>query len=68
MSAPTPSPSDRPDPDPESTAPARPGLERLRILLGFVRPHRRRLAGALVLGLAGTAMGLATPTADTLTP
>lgn len=63
MSAPAPSPSDRPDSDtdPESTGPARPGLERLRILLGFVRPHRRRLAGALVLGLAGTAMGLATP-------
>ena len=34
---------------------------RLGILLSFVRPYRRTLALGLVLGLAGTAMGLATP-------
>lgn len=48
-------------PDPEPAAPARPGRERLRILLAFVRPHRRTLALGLVLGLAGTGMSLATP-------
>lgn len=39
--------------------PAAPG--RLQVLLSFVRPHRRTLTLGLVLGLAGTAMGLATP-------
>jgi ABC-type multidrug transport system fused ATPase/permease subunit len=34
---------------------------RLSILLSFVRPHRRTLALGLALGLASTAMGLATP-------
>jgi ATP-binding cassette subfamily B protein len=46
---------------PERTAAARPGRERLRILLAFVRPHRRTLALGLALGLAGTGMSLATP-------
>jgi ABC-type multidrug transport system fused ATPase/permease subunit len=41
--------------------PQRSGRERLRILLGFVRPHRRTLALGLVLGLLATAMALATP-------
>ncbi|MCK9795109.1 ABC transporter ATP-binding protein/permease [Isoptericola sp. 4D.3] len=44
------------DPPPE-----RSGRERLRILLGFVRPHRRTLALGLALGLLATAMSLATP-------
>ncbi|MFE5306953.1 ABC transporter ATP-binding protein [Isoptericola sp. NPDC056605] len=47
-----------------ATAPPTPetsGRERLRILLGFVRPHRRTLALGLVLGLLATAMSLATP-------
>ncbi|NUU19135.1 ABC transporter ATP-binding protein [Cellulomonas humilata] len=35
--------------------------EKLRILLGFARPHRRALLLGLVLSLAATAMGLATP-------
>jgi ATP-binding cassette subfamily B protein len=47
--------------DAEPTAPARPGRERLRILLAFVRPHRRTLALGLALGLVGTGMSLATP-------
>jgi ABC-type multidrug transport system fused ATPase/permease subunit len=42
-----------------ATGVATPG--RLGILLSFVRPYRRTLALGLVLGLAGTAMGLATP-------
>jgi len=42
-------------------SPERSGRERLRILLGFVRPHRRTLALGLVLGLLATAMSLATP-------
>ncbi|MEL7978294.1 ABC transporter ATP-binding protein [Isoptericola sp. F-RaC21] len=44
-----------------SPPPERSGRERLRILLGFVRPHRRTLALGLVLGLLATAMSLATP-------
>lgn len=40
---------------------APPSFERLRILLGFVRPHRRALGLALILGLAASAMALATP-------
>ncbi|WP_201308760.1 ABC transporter ATP-binding protein [Puerhibacterium puerhi] len=43
------------------TAAARPGRERLRILLAFVRPHRRTLGLGLALGLVATAMSLATP-------
>ncbi|MEN5074673.1 ABC transporter ATP-binding protein [Isoptericola cucumis] len=55
-------PAPGPDaPDGGSAAPARSGRERLRILLGFVRPHRRTLALGLVLGLLATAMSLATP-------
>jgi len=52
-----------PDAAPETRAPSseRSGRERLRILLGFVRPHRRTLALGLVLGLLATAMSLATP-------
>ncbi|WP_234327931.1 ABC transporter ATP-binding protein [Streptomyces sp. NRRL F-2664] len=34
---------------------------RLRILWSFARPHRRTLALGLVLALAGSALGLATP-------
>ncbi|HWV79665.1 MAG TPA: ABC transporter ATP-binding protein, partial [Isoptericola sp.] len=55
------------NPPPEASAPetapapGRSGRERLRILLGFVRPHRRTLALGLVLGLLATAMSLATP-------
>jgi len=53
------------NPPPETAAPGpapeRSGRERLRILLGFVRPHRRTLALGLVLGLLATAMSLATP-------
>lgn len=50
-----------PDAAEPSTVPERSGRERLRILLGFVRPHRRTLALGLVLGLLATAMSLATP-------
>ncbi|WP_245807001.1 ABC transporter ATP-binding protein [Krasilnikoviella flava] len=58
--------TDSPPPDPAtdattSVAPEKSGRERLRILLGFVRPHRRTLALGLVLGLLATAMSLATP-------
>ncbi|GAB6939886.1 ABC transporter ATP-binding protein [Isoptericola variabilis] len=55
------------NPPPEASAPetapapGRSGRERLRILLGFVRPHRRTLALGLALGLLATAMSLATP-------
>ena len=35
--------------------------ERLRILIGFARPHRNTLLLGLVLSLVATAMGLATP-------
>ncbi|MCX5588924.1 ABC transporter ATP-binding protein [Streptomyces erythrochromogenes] len=34
---------------------------RLRVLWSFARPHRRTLAMGLVLALAGSALGLATP-------
>lgn len=34
---------------------------RLRLLWGFARPHRARLVMGLLLALAGSAMGLATP-------
>lgn len=47
-----------------ASAPAEPDLprgERLRILVSFARPHARSLSLGLVLGLAATAMGLATP-------
>ncbi|MFC7880191.1 ABC transporter ATP-binding protein [Isoptericola sp. NPDC057391] len=62
--------TDPPSPAPNSdasadrgaaTTPEKSGRERLRILLGFVRPHRRTLALGLVLGLLATAMSLATP-------
>ncbi|WP_246113470.1 ABC transporter ATP-binding protein [Streptomyces montanus] len=36
-------------------------LPRLRILWSFARPHRRALVRALLLALAGSALGLATP-------
>ncbi|MFC4616371.1 ABC transporter ATP-binding protein [Cellulomonas algicola] len=66
---PTPAPAtetpDTADPPPgAATAPAEPDLprgERLRILVSFARPHARSLSLGLVLGLAATAMGLATP-------
>ncbi|MDC7123026.1 ABC transporter ATP-binding protein/permease [Cellulomonas fimi] len=65
----TPSPlaetPDTADPPADATAPpAEPDLprgERLRILVSFARPHARSLSLGLVLGLAATAMGLATP-------
>ncbi|MFI2296446.1 ABC transporter ATP-binding protein [Isoptericola sp. NPDC019571] len=50
-----------PDAAGATSDPERSGRERLRILLGFVRPHRRTLALGLVLGLLATAMSLATP-------
>ncbi|NOV98397.1 ABC transporter ATP-binding protein [Isoptericola halotolerans] len=43
------------------TATSPPRFERLRILLGFIRPHRRTLVLGMALGIAATAMGLATP-------
>ncbi|MFD3700438.1 ABC transporter ATP-binding protein [Streptomyces sp. NPDC058646] len=56
--------------DPTSTSPTDPDrprspaggtAPRLRILWSFARPHRRTLAMGLVLALAGSALGLATP-------
>jgi|GEM_PF-111355 len=46
---------------PDPTTSATGGRERLRILFDLVRPHRRTLAVGLLLGLAGTGLGLATP-------
>ncbi|WP_309134694.1 ABC transporter ATP-binding protein [Cellulomonas sp.] len=46
---------------PESRPALLPRGEQLRILLDLVRPHRRTLALGLVLGLAATALSLATP-------
>lgn len=60
MTAAEPPPPDTTAPEP-APGPERSGRERLRILLGFVRPHRRTLALGLVLGLLATAMSLATP-------
>ncbi|NKY38603.1 ABC transporter ATP-binding protein, partial [Cellulomonas septica] len=61
----TPDAPDTADPPPgATTTPAEPELprgERLRILVSFARPHARSLSLGLVLGLAATAMGLATP-------
>lgn len=37
------------------------GAARLRLLWSFASPHRRALAGGAVLGLIGSAAGLATP-------
>ncbi|MEV6681674.1 ABC transporter ATP-binding protein [Streptomyces erythrochromogenes] len=47
----------------DSTPPPRGAFDapRLRILWSFARPHRRTLAMGLVLALAGSALGLATP-------
>lgn len=45
---------------PDGTVPEE-RFARLRILLGFVRPHRRTLVVGLVLALATTALSLATP-------
>ncbi|WP_273653714.1 ABC transporter ATP-binding protein [Cellulomonas fimi] len=50
-----------PQPDGVPPAPDLPRGERLRILVSFARPHARTLSIGLVLGLAATAMGLATP-------
>ncbi|MFE6967754.1 ABC transporter ATP-binding protein [Isoptericola sp. NPDC057653] len=52
---------DAADTDSPAPTPERSGRERLRILLTFVRPHRRTLGLGLLLGLAATAMSLATP-------
>ena len=38
-----------------------PRLPRLRTLVSFVRPHRRVLIAGFLLGLVGSAVGLATP-------
>lgn len=55
--------SDTADPQADAAPPAPdlPRGERLRILVSFARPHARTLSLGLVLGLAATAMGLATP-------
>ncbi|MFI8450003.1 ABC transporter ATP-binding protein [Streptomyces erythrochromogenes] len=47
----------------DSTPPTRAAFDapRLRVLWSFARPHRRTLAMGLVLALAGSALGLATP-------
>ncbi|MFD9100381.1 ABC transporter ATP-binding protein [Streptomyces virginiae] len=47
----------------DSTPPPRAAFDapRLRILWSFARPHRRTLAVGLLLALAGSALGLATP-------
>ncbi|MFD9081286.1 ABC transporter ATP-binding protein [Streptomyces erythrochromogenes] len=47
----------------DSTPPPRAAFDapRLRVLWSFARPHRRTLAMGLVLALAGSALGLATP-------
>ncbi|MFJ1566653.1 ABC transporter ATP-binding protein [Streptomyces erythrochromogenes] len=47
----------------DSTHPPRAAFDapRLRVLWSFARPHRRTLAMGLVLALAGSALGLATP-------
>ncbi|MFC9585595.1 ABC transporter ATP-binding protein [Streptomyces yangpuensis] len=47
----------------DPTPPPRTVLDapRLRVLWAFARPHRRTLAAGLVLALAGSALGLATP-------
>lgn len=50
-----------PQADAAPPAPDLPRGERLRILVSFARPHARTLSLGLVLGLAATAMGLATP-------
>lgn len=57
----TPSDPASPAPVADDSAPAPTGRERLRILLDLVRPHRGTLGVGLVLGLAGTGLGLATP-------
>ncbi|GIG40448.1 ABC transporter ATP-binding protein [Cellulomonas phragmiteti] len=57
------------DVDPAVTEPRDPrpatvpgdGRRRLLLLLDLVRPHRRTLGAGLLLGLGGTALGLATP-------
>ncbi len=51
------------DPSPAPlTSPPGPGTrERLRILAGLVRPHRRTLVVGVLLGLAGTGLALASP-------
>lgn len=49
------------EPAADDPAQALPRGERLRILVSFARPHRRTLLLGLLLGLAATAMGLATP-------
>lgn len=51
-----------PDTDTPATSPDQPPRgEKLRILVGFARPHRNTLLLGLVLSLVATAMGLATP-------
>lgn len=47
-------------PDPGATPELSTG-EKIRLLWGYVLPHRRLLTVGLLLGLAGTAMELATP-------
>lgn len=51
-------PVTRPDPGATPELSAR---EKLRLLWGYVRPHRRILLTGMALGLVGTAAELATP-------
>jgi ATP-binding cassette subfamily B protein len=51
-------PVTQPDPGPTPEMQTR---EKLSLLWSYIRPHQRMLALGLVLGLAGTAMELATP-------
>ncbi|AEE44958.1 ABC transporter ATP-binding protein [Cellulomonas fimi] len=59
--APSDPPAPAAGPAADDPAQALPRGERLRILVSFARPYSRTLLLGLVLGLAATAMGLATP-------